>query len=82
MPRPRIEGFDEKVIQGFIDRGIYRNQKEVLTAAIRLLAEHHLSLSAKDDVAFTDDAYLNQLTVEGEHDDAAMGHLVSRSKVR
>ena len=34
MPRPRIEGFDEKVIQGFIDCGIYRNQKEVLTAAI------------------------------------------------
>jgi Arc/MetJ-type ribon-helix-helix transcriptional regulator len=82
MPRPRIEGFEEKVVQGFIDRGIFKNQKEVITAAIRLLAEHHIALSSKDDVQFTDDTYLNQLASGGEEINAAVGHMVSRSKAR
>ena len=80
MPRPRIDGFDEKLISGFIERGIYKTQKEVVSAAVRLLAEHHMELEAKNVTAFTDDTYTQQL--EEETSDAAMGNLARKAAVR
>ncbi len=80
MPRPRIDGFDEKLISGFIERGLYKTQKEVVSAAVRLLAEHHMELEAKNVTAFTDDTYTQQL--EEETSDAAMGNLARKAAVR
>jgi len=61
MPRPRIDGFDEKLIAGFIERGLYKSPKEVISAAIRLLAEHHMELETKAQSQYTDDTYTQQL---------------------
>jgi Arc/MetJ-type ribon-helix-helix transcriptional regulator len=61
MPRPRIEGFDEKLIAGFIERGLYKSQKDVISAAVRLLAEHHMELEAKAQASYADDTYAQQL---------------------
>lgn len=78
MPRPRIEGFEEKIIQGFIERGIFKNQKEVISAALRLLAEHQMELESINQVlTYTDQTYsaqLNQQTHE-EEENAAVGNL-------
>ncbi len=76
MPRPRIEGFDEKLIAGFIERGIYKNQKEVISAALRLLAEHHMQLESTQ--AYTDETYQQQL---GDAN-AAVGNLARQTAVR
>lgn len=79
MPRPRIEGFDEKLIAGFIERGLYKNQKEVVSAALRLLAERHMELEAKETSGYTDETYEQQLR---SGDNAAVGHLARKTAVR
>lgn len=79
MPRPRIDGFDEKLIAGFIERGLYKSQKDVLSAAIRLLAEHHMELEAKNASGYTDETYAQQLE---ETSNAAVGNLARQAAVR
>lgn len=79
MPRPRIEGFDEKLIAGFIERGLFKNQKEVVSAALRLLAEHQMEVEAKTASDYTDETYEQQLR---DGDNAAVGHMVRKTAVR
>ena len=79
MPRPRIDGFDEKLISSFIERGLYRNQKDVISAAIRLLAEHHMELEATVASAYTDNTYAQQLE---ELPNETMGNLARKTAVR
>ena len=79
MPRPRIDGFDEKLIAGFIERGLYKSQKDVLSAAIRLLAEHHMELEAKNASGYTDETYAQQLE---ETSNATVGNLARQTAVR
>jgi len=79
MPRPRIDGFDEKLIAGFIERGLYKSQKDVISAAVRLLAEHHMELEAKAQAGYTDDTYTQQLE---EPPNAPVGNLVRKTAVR
>jgi Arc/MetJ-type ribon-helix-helix transcriptional regulator len=81
MPRPRIEGFDEKLIAGFIERGLYKSQKDVISAAIRLLAEHHMELEAVNAATYTDDTYAQQLENK-ETPNAAVGNLARQTAVR
>ena len=79
MPRPRIEGFDEKLIAGFIERGLFKNQKEVVSAALRLLAEHQMELESKLATNYADETYSQQLE---DHDNEAVGNLVRKTATR
>jgi Arc/MetJ-type ribon-helix-helix transcriptional regulator len=80
MPRPRIDGFDEKLIASFIERGLYKNQKEVVSAALRLLAEHQMEVeAAANATTYTDDTYAQQLE---ESSNAAVGNLARQTAVR
>lgn len=86
MPRPRIEGFDEKLIAGFIERGLYKSQKDVISAAVRLLAEHHMELEAKAQNDYSDETYSQQLEAPSNATNAAtnetMGDLARPTTVR
>ncbi|MEN0059125.1 MAG: hypothetical protein AAGB31_09855 [Bdellovibrio sp.] len=35
--RPRVAGMDERIIQAFIERGLFKNQNEVVSAALKAL---------------------------------------------
>ncbi len=35
--RPRVSGMDERIIQAFLERGFFKNQNEVVSAALKAL---------------------------------------------
>lgn len=44
--RPRVAGMDERIIQAFLERGIYKNQNEVVSAALRALVKEQRRIDA------------------------------------
>jgi Arc/MetJ-type ribon-helix-helix transcriptional regulator len=67
MPRPRIEGMDEKIILSFIERGIYKSQKDVLSAALRALVKEQKFKEASiqsQEAPYTESTYEMQLGQE------------------
>lgn len=66
MTRPRIEGMDEKIVSSFIDRKIFSNQREVITAALKALVREQKAKEAKKrgTPSFSDETYEMQLNTE------------------
>lgn len=83
MARPRIEGMDEKIIDSFIDRKIFTNQKEVVSAALRALVREQKAREAleRGEQRYTDEFYSSQLDSEREANES-MGNLVRKTAER
>nr|BFD69051.1 hypothetical protein HAGR004_40730 [Bdellovibrio sp. HAGR004]BFD69116.1 hypothetical protein HAGR004_41380 [Bdellovibrio sp. HAGR004] len=45
--RPRVAGMDEKIIQAFIERGLFKNQNEVVSAALRALVREQRQMDSE-----------------------------------
>ena len=83
MARPRIEGMDEKIIDSFLDRKIFSNQKEVVSAALRALVREQKVKEAleRGDQNYSDEAYSSQ--IDGKKDsNVSVGNLVRPSATR
>lgn len=80
--RPRVAGMDEKIIQAFIERGLFKNQNEVVSAALRALVREQRQMDAErqNEESLADQATYD-MQLEG-HENAAddstqkMGNLV------
>jgi Arc/MetJ-type ribon-helix-helix transcriptional regulator len=84
MARPRIEGIDEKIISSFVDRKIFSNQREVITAALRALVREQKAKEAseREAQAFSDETYKTQLNTELEKENASVGNTHRSAAVR
>jgi len=84
MARPRIEGMDEKIISSFVDRKIFSNQREVITAALRALVREQKIKEAteREDQTFSDETYQEQLNTEVENENASVGNTRRSAAVR
>jgi Arc/MetJ-type ribon-helix-helix transcriptional regulator len=84
MARPRIEGMDEKIISSFVDRKIFSNQREVITAALRALVREQKTKEAaeREGQAFSDETYQAQLNIEVEKENASVGNTHRSAAVR
>jgi Arc/MetJ-type ribon-helix-helix transcriptional regulator len=84
MTRPRIEGMDEKIISSFVDRKIFPNQREVITAALRALVREQKIKEAheRENQAFSDETYKAQLNTEVENENASVGNTRRSAAVR
>ena len=84
MTRPRIEGMDEKIISSFVDRKIFSNQREVITAALRALVREQKAKEAseREAQAFSDETYKTQLNTELEKENASVGNTHCPAAVR
>lgn len=83
MARPRIEGIDEKIISSFLDRKIFSNQREVITAALRaLVREQKMKEASERDQTFSDESYKAQLQNEEESGNAPVGNMHRSAAVR
>lgn len=86
MGRPRIEGMDERIISSFIDRNIYSNQKEVISAALRALVREQKmkEASEREGQQFSDETYSAQLNTESNKgtESAAVGNSLRASAAR
>ena len=84
MTRPRIEGMDEKIISSFVDRKIFSNQREVITAALRALVREQKAKEAseREAQAFSDETYETQLNSELEKENASVGNTHRSAAVR
>ncbi len=47
MSRPRIENFDEKIIDSFIERGFYKTKSELISAALWALVREQRQKDAE-----------------------------------
>jgi Arc/MetJ-type ribon-helix-helix transcriptional regulator len=72
MTRPRIEGMDERIINSFLERNIYDNQREVISAALRALVREQKMKEASEMPAYSDETYAQQLTSETGAQDASV----------
>jgi len=82
MTRPRIEGMDERIINSFLERNIYDNQREVISAALRALVREQKMKEASETPVYSDETYAQQLTSETGAQDATVGNLSSKATVR
>ena len=84
MTRPRIEGMDEKIISSFVDRKIFSNQREVITAALRALVREQKAKEAseREAQAFSDETYKTQLNTELEKENASVGNTHRSAAIR
>jgi Arc/MetJ-type ribon-helix-helix transcriptional regulator len=84
MARPRIEGMDEKIISSFVDRKIFSNQREVITAALRALVREQKIKEAteRENQTFSNETYQAQLNTEVENENASVGNTRRSAAVR
>ena len=84
MPRPRIEGMDERIISSFLERKIFPNQREVITAALRALVREQKMKEAaeRNEQTFSDETYSDQLSAEVENENATVGYTHRPSAAR
>ena len=85
MARPRIEGMDQRIIDSFIEREIFSNQREVITAALKALVREQKNKEAvvrEDKQEFSDEIYSSQLTTEAESENAPVGNTRRSSATR
>jgi Arc/MetJ-type ribon-helix-helix transcriptional regulator len=86
MPRPRIDGVDERIIESFISRGIYSSQKEVIHEALRALVKEQKRKEAdqQNSEEYSESTYTTQLTSleESKKPHASMGHMARKTAVR
>ena len=85
MARPRIEGMDAKIISSFLERKIFSNQREVITAALRALVREQKMKEAverENKQTFSDETYLTQLKTEVGNENAEMGYSSRSAKTR
>jgi Arc/MetJ-type ribon-helix-helix transcriptional regulator len=64
MPRPRIEGMDEGIIESFLSRKIYSSQKEVISEALKALVREQKqkeTAAAQEDSQYGDETYSQQI---------------------
>ena len=47
MVKPRIKGADERIIQAFLKRKIFKNKAELVSAAIRALVREQMQKDAE-----------------------------------
>ncbi|MGZ3699753.1 MAG: hypothetical protein ACXWP5_16600 [Bdellovibrionota bacterium] len=75
---------DERIIDSFIKRGIYANQREVISAALRALVKEQKSRESSQRTAlYSDSTYLLQAAEPGLGNiHAPVGPLGRKSKVR
>lgn len=86
MPRPRIEGMDERIISSFLERKIFPSQREVISAALRALVREQKMKEAaarEGKQTFSDGTYLAQLNINAREEHAtAVGHTGRSSTAR
>jgi Arc/MetJ-type ribon-helix-helix transcriptional regulator len=75
---------DEKIISSFVDRKIFPNQREVITAALRALVREQKIKEAheRENQAFSDETYKAQLNTEVENENASVGNTRRSAAVR
>lgn len=66
--RPRIEGFEEQVINSFLDRGIFKNEVEVIRAALALLVDERIKFESEQETQanFDTEIATSQYAIAGE----------------
>lgn len=80
--RPRVAGMDERIIQAFIERGLFKNQNEVVSAALKaLVREQRQKDSERQNEESLADQTTYEMQLEGREDAAEnstqkMGNLV------
>ncbi len=86
MPRPRIEGMDERIVESFVSRGIYPSQKIVIHEALKSLVREQKRKEAAEcgrQADYSESTYSAQLSsLETEQSHAPVGHLARKTKVR
>lgn len=85
MSRPRIEGMDERIIESFISRNVYSNQREVISAALRALVREQKikdAMKRKSNQEFTDETYISQIQNEVEKENASVGNTHRSTTIR
>ena len=79
MPRPRIEGMDDRIIASFVSRKIYASSKDVIHAALKALLREQMQRESAERMngpSFSDETYSMQLEAEkGSKRNASMGYM-------
>ncbi len=64
--RPRVAGMDERIIQAFLERGLFKNQNEVVSAALKaLVREQRQADSERQNVESLADHTTYEMQLEG-----------------
>jgi Arc/MetJ-type ribon-helix-helix transcriptional regulator len=85
MARPRIEGMEARIVDSFVSRGIFTNQREVISAALRALVREQKAQEASqrnNDPSYQDSTYEAQLESPAENKNASVGRVGRSSTAR